>query len=101
MGPAGFARLPCSRLWNAGATVDEWVAGRVTRRRPVRCPLCGGPVHEADPGRYACEVGHQGGVDDLERHADHRLAEALWTAIEALHNEAEVLPAVRSEGDGR
>jgi hypothetical protein len=63
--------------------------------------LCGGPVHEADPGGYACEVGHRVGVEDLERHADHRLAEGLWMAIEALHNEAEVVRAVRSEGDGR
>lgn len=66
----------------------------------MRCPLCGGPVHEEGPGRYACEIGHRVAADDLGQHADRRLAEALWMAIEALHNEAEVLRAIASGGDG-
>lgn len=52
----------------------------------MRCPLCSGPVHEADE-RLECEVGG----DEMRRSTDARLAGALWMAIEALDNEAQVL----------
>ena len=64
----------------------------------LHCPLCDGPVHEEEPGRYACAIDHEVGREALERHADLRLAEALWMAIEALDSEAEVLRVV---GDGQ
>ena len=63
----------------------------------MRCPLCGGPVHEEDPGRSVCEVGQA----ELVRSADQRLAEALWMAIEALHNGADALRVTGMSADGR
>ncbi len=59
----------------------------------MRCPLCGGPVHE-DDGSYECEIGHRVDAAALLRSTERRLAEALWMAIQALDNEADVLRAV-------
>ncbi len=66
----------------------------------MRCPLCSGPVREAD-GRLACEVGHEVAEDDLRESTDARLAEALWMAIEALDSEAQVLGLLGRGSDNR
>lgn len=66
----------------------------------MRCPLCSGPVHEAD-GRLECEVGHEVGGDEMRRSTDARLAGALWMAIEALDNEAQVLGLLARSSDHR
>jgi hypothetical protein len=52
------------------------------------CPLCGGPVHLEDD-ELACELGHKISPEEQLRAADHRLAEALWMAVNALDNEAQ------------
>lgn len=57
------------------------------------CPLCGGPVHAAG-GEFECEVGHRVDAARLSASSELRLAEALWMAIQALDNEADVLRAV-------
>lgn len=64
----------------------------------MRCPLCGGPVENEGPAGFVCETGHRSGSDEVVEHADHRLAQALWMAIEALHNEAAVLRVTAGGG---
>lgn len=66
----------------------------------MRCPLCSGPVHESG-GRFECEVGHRVDGDHLTTAADVGLAEALWMAVQALDNEADVLRAVGDEHGAR
>ena len=66
----------------------------------MHCPLCGGPVEATDPDAFACAVGHVVASEALERHAELRLAEAMWMAIEALESEAEVLEATGTGGAG-
>ena len=65
----------------------------------MRCPLCGGPVEKEGPARFLCETGHRSTDDELLEHADQQLAQALWMAMEARHNEATVL-RVTAGGDG-
>ena len=56
----------------------------------IHCPLCSGPVHpEGDT--FVCEVGHKADRNSVARHAEMRLAGALWMAMEALENESSVL----------
>ena len=66
----------------------------------MRCPLCSGPVREVDGG-FECEVGHRVGSDRMVRDADLRLAEALWMAVQALDNEADVLRAAGGDEGSR
>lgn len=66
----------------------------------MRCPLCSGPVHQ-DDGAFECEVGHGLDGEELVEASARQLAEALWMAMEALDNEAEVLRAVNGADAGR
>lgn len=56
----------------------------------MHCPLCSGPVRPEGDG-FLCEVGHKADRHAVAKHAEFRLAEALWMAVQALDNEAEVL----------
>jgi hypothetical protein len=62
----------------------------------MRCPLCSGPVHSEDRD-FRCEIGHRVGAAELSRSTELELAEALWMAIQALDNEADVLRAIGGE----
>lgn len=59
----------------------------------MRCPLCGGPVHE-EGSAYECLVGHRVSGEHLTEYTDLKLSEALWMAVQALDNESDVLRAV-------
>src|SRR4051794_35524219 len=63
----------------------------------MRCPLCCGPVHEAEGG-FECQLGPRVDGDRLAGATDLALAEALWMGVQALDNEAEVLRALGDPG---
>jgi hypothetical protein len=60
----------------------------------VQCPMCGGPLHLREPGRFVCEREHEMSSDELQRAAEHRVSYAFWMAIEALESEADALRAI-------
>lgn len=58
----------------------------------MRCPLCSGPVHEVESG-FKCAVDHAFNHEEMVEQTNLRLSVALWMAVEALDNEANVLRA--------
>ncbi|HUR48311.1 MAG TPA: hypothetical protein VMY88_02115 [Acidimicrobiales bacterium] len=50
-------------------------------------------MRESD-GAYECQLGHRVTSERLTRSADLKLSEALWMAVQALDNEADVLRVV-------
>jgi hypothetical protein len=65
----------------------------------MQCPLCAGPLHIEDMGRFSCERGHEIGADDLRVTTQARVTVAFWMAIEALDTEAEALRLLAASGD--
>ena len=60
------------------------------------CPLCSGPVHQEN-GDFVCQVGHRVTAGHMADATELHLAEAMWMAIQALDNEADVLRALGGE----
>ncbi len=60
---------------------------------PITCPACGGALWEtAEEGvvRYACHVGHQYAPDSLLAEHGEAVEQALWSAVRALEQHAEL-----------
>ena len=59
----------------------------------LTCPDCGGALWEIDEGtptRYKCHVGHQFSPDSLLAEQADAVEGALWTAVRALEEQAEL-----------
>ncbi|MEN3285553.1 MAG: two-component system, chemotaxis family, protein-glutamate methylesterase/glutaminase [Solirubrobacteraceae bacterium] len=70
------------------------------------CPDCGGVLfaqNEAGLGRFRCSVGHVFSIESLSTAQADRLEGALWTAVRALEDRAQLLRhmADHSREDGR
>jgi two-component system, chemotaxis family, protein-glutamate methylesterase/glutaminase len=62
-------------------------------RSPFSCPTCGGGLWQADDDdvlRYRCRVGHAFGAESLLHAQSEGLDDALWTALRALHERADL-----------
>jgi two-component system chemotaxis response regulator CheB len=79
---------------------DEPDQEQVTRLRPdgaptgLTCPECKGPlweVREADQLRYRCRVGHAFSRESLSHQHGAAVEAALWAALEALEEHAELM----------
>jgi two-component system chemotaxis response regulator CheB len=60
---------------------------------PVTCPQCGGALWELTDGKlfhYRCHVGHAFSVESLLSEKDAHLETALWTALRALEENADL-----------
>jgi len=60
---------------------------------PLTCPDCGGTLWEIDEERvvrYQCHVGHQFAPDVLENAQGDAVDSALWSAVRALEEQAEL-----------
>ena len=60
---------------------------RLGRLSPFTCPECGGSLwelHEGDPLRFRCHVGHAFSADSLVAQQTDGLETALWSAVRAL-----------------
>lgn len=71
--------------------LDDPPAGRLS---PISCPECGGALWEAAQGnviQYRCHVGHAFTEDVLAATRGEGVEEALWAALRALDDEAELL----------
>jgi two-component system, chemotaxis family, protein-glutamate methylesterase/glutaminase len=58
------------------------------------CPDCGGVLFEQEDGalkRFRCSVGHVFSIESLAAGQAHELEGALWTAVRALEDRAELL----------
>jgi two-component system chemotaxis response regulator CheB len=69
------------------------------------CPDCGGVLFEQEEGgltRFRCSVGHVFSIESLSSAQASQLEGALWTAVRALEDRAELLRrmATRSEQHG-
>jgi two-component system, chemotaxis family, protein-glutamate methylesterase/glutaminase len=70
------------------------------------CPDCGGVLFEQDEGaltRFRCSVGHVFSIESLAAGQAHHLEGALWTAVRALEDRAELLRqmAARCQHEGQ
>ncbi len=70
------------------------------------CPDCGGVLFEQDDGgltRFRCSVGHVFSIESLAAGQAHQLEGALWTAVRALEDRAELLRqlSARCRRDGQ
>lgn len=72
---------------------------------PFTCPDCGGTLWEIKDGRavrYQCHVGHQYAPDGLETSQREAIDRAMWSAVRALEEHAELKSrlAKRAEAGG-
>jgi two-component system, chemotaxis family, protein-glutamate methylesterase/glutaminase len=70
------------------------------------CPDCDGVLFEQEEGgliRFRCSIGHAFSIESLADGQAHALEGALWTAVRALEDRAEILRqlAARVEGTGK
>ena len=101
---AGFARtLEELEEEEVMAADQEHTPVELSRRRPsgppsvFTCPECHGPLWEVsdrEPSRYRCRVGHAYHEDHLVAEKSTEVEAALWAALEALEERAELLAKV-------
>jgi two-component system chemotaxis response regulator CheB len=66
------------------------------------CPDCGGVLFEQVEGglvRFRCSVGHVFSIESLAAGQAHELEGALWTAVRALEDRAELLRRLSARAD--
>jgi two-component system chemotaxis response regulator CheB len=66
------------------------------------CPDCGGVLFEQEEGglrRFRCSVGHVFSIESLAAGQAHELEGALWTAVRALEDRAELLRKMSARAD--
>jgi two-component system chemotaxis response regulator CheB len=66
------------------------------------CPDCGGVLFEQEEGgltRFRCSVGHVFSIESLAAGQSHQLEGALWTAVRALEDRAELLRQLSARAD--
>ena len=93
-----LAELPAGSVSRPGLAVaddpeQQPGSGEMADLTPLTCPECGGTLwHRADYGaeRYRCRVGHTFSADGLMLGKQAALESALWAAIVALEERAEV-----------
>ncbi len=76
----------------AGFEFDSAVGTRLGDESPFSCPTCGGVLREApdDVLRFRCRVGHAFGTDSLLHAQSGTIEDALWMALRALQERAEL-----------
>ena len=68
------------------------------------CPDCGGVLFEQDEGgiiRFRCSVGHVLSIESLSTAQAGQLENALWTAVRALEDRADLLRRMASRAETR
>jgi two-component system chemotaxis response regulator CheB len=58
------------------------------------CPECHGPLWEVGQNRFRCRVGHVYNEDHLVHAKDDEVEAALWAALEALEERAELMERI-------
>lgn len=101
-----LADLPDTPLEKAITTAEPALAADPEHLTPLTCPECGGTLwHHDDYGtqRYRCRVGHTFSADNLMVGKQAATEAALWAAIVALDERADLARRVvkRLEGTGR
>jgi two-component system chemotaxis response regulator CheB len=99
--PTGGAAMPDPATPRIGKGPRKDASG--TR---YTCPDCGGVLFEEQEGgltRFRCSVGHVFSIESLADEQARHLEGALWTAVRALEDRAELLAqmAERSHGSDR
>ena len=71
---------------------DTGRGSRLGEESPFSCPTCGGVLREApdDVLRFRCRVGHAFGADSLLHAQTETVDDALWMALRALQERAEL-----------
>jgi len=79
---------PVARM-HTGHSIQEMerLAGPPTS---LTCPECGGTLWEGPGGQTACHVGHRFSAEELAILQDLEVDAALWTAVRALEERAEI-----------
>jgi two-component system chemotaxis response regulator CheB len=71
---------------------DLGTGTRLGEESPFSCPTCGGVLRETpdDVLRFRCRVGHAFGADSLVHAQSETIDDALWVALRALQERAEL-----------
>src|SRR5262249_44731496 len=91
----------------AGFEFDTEIGTRLGEESPFSCPTCGGVLREApdDVLRFRCRVGHAFGADSLLQAQSETVDDALWMALRALQERAELsarlIERMREKGNER
>lgn len=66
----------------------------------LTCPDCGGALWQIEDGslvRFQCHVGHHYSAESLAMHQDESVEQALWSAVRALEERAELRRRMASQ----
>jgi two-component system chemotaxis response regulator CheB len=82
---------------------DAGTGTRLGDESPFSCPTCGGVLRETpdDVVRFRCRVGHAFGADGLLHAQSETLDDALWVALRALQERAELSTRLRKRMEER
>jgi two-component system, chemotaxis family, protein-glutamate methylesterase/glutaminase len=95
--PPGGASMPDPSMPRVGDAPREEANG--TR---YTCPDCGGVLFEQQEGgltRFRCSVGHVFSMESLAAEQARHLEGAMWTAVRALEDRAELLQQIARGSD--
>lgn len=84
---------------HAGASMR--LEDRLGERSNITCPHCQGVLwrmHDENVLRFRCHTGHAYTADDVYDQQTHRVEEALWSAMRAHRERAEVARRLAAEG---
>jgi len=82
---------------------DTEIGTKLGDESPFSCPACGGVLREApdDVLRFRCRVGHAFGADSLLHAQSGTIDDALWMALRALQERAELSTRLRKRMEQR
>ncbi len=87
-------QLPGNKIDIAGMNAELGPPSGLT------CPDCGGALWQIDDGnlvRFQCHVGHHYSPESLAMHQDEGVEQALWSAVRALEERAELRRRMASQ----
>jgi two-component system chemotaxis response regulator CheB len=82
---------------------DSATGTQLGEESPYSCPTCNGVLREApdDILRFRCRVGHAFGADSLLHAQSETIDDALWIALRALQERAELATRLRTRMEER
>lgn len=82
---------------------DSAIGMRLGEESPYSCPTCNGVLREVadETLRFRCRVGHAFGADSLLHAQSETIDDALWVALRALQERAELATRLRKRMEER
>jgi two-component system chemotaxis response regulator CheB len=82
---------------------ETGIGTKLGEESPFSCPTCGGVLREAPDAvlRFRCRVGHGFGADSLLHAQSGSIDDALWMALRALQERAELAARLKTRMEHR